>query len=85
MKLIETIKSWWSSLLPDPVVLDHVAIERKRKRDWRTAAVMKASQRHGKPFKAAMDGVPREVMRDGAFQVVGQESASVVQIKRRAK
>lgn len=79
MNILQTLKSYWSSLLPDPVILDHVAIETKRKRDWRINAVKKASERHGKPFKVAPDGVPREVLRGGSFKVVGH---NLVEIKR---
>lgn len=77
MNILQALKSYWSSLIPEPVILDHVAIETKRKRDWRINAVRKASERHGKPFKVAPDGVPREVMRDGAFRVVGQNLVEV--------
>ena len=85
MNILKTIKSWWSIIIPDPALLDHIPVARKRKQDWRINAVMKASERHGKPFKVAMRGVPREVMKDGSFQVVGQSVAAVVQIKRGRK
>lgn len=82
MEIVRTIKSWWSSLLPDPRMLDHVPVERKRRQDWRTAAVKKAAERHGKPLKTGPDGVPREVFIGGTFQVVGVEKANVVRMRR---
>jgi hypothetical protein len=80
MNLIETIKSLWSSSVPEPKILDHFEISRPSKKDWRINAIKKASGKHGKPFKAAMDGVPREVMKGGAFKVVGQNLVEVRRI-----
>lgn len=52
----------------DPEVLDHVPVTRTWQEGW-TLKLQLAAHRHGKPFKCAADGLPRQVCRYGMWVV----------------
>ena len=41
-------------------VIDHVPVDARD--DWRKTKLAAAARKHGKPFKCAVDGLPREVL-----------------------
>ena len=77
------LQAWRDTL--DDTPLSHVPVKRKARKDWREAALQNAAQRHGKPFKVAADGLPREVLDKGKSRVVGipETEATVTPIKRK--
>jgi hypothetical protein len=53
--------------------LDHVPLPASH--DWRKQRLAEAAQRHGKPFKCAADGMPREIM-VGRNAIVSRKNGS---------
>lgn len=54
----------------DPCLLDHVPVSGAP--DWRETKLKAAAERHGKPFRCAADGLPRERIESGTPVVVGE-------------
>lgn len=72
MSVFGTIKRALIGDPGDPAVLDHVPVTGAQ--DWREAKLVEAAKRHGRPFKCAGDGVPREVL-------LGSDTVSNVIVK----
>lgn len=88
MNLLTTIKRALTGDVGEPALLDHVPVSGAP--DWRAEKLKAAAERHGKPFRCAADGLPRELQKDGATVVVRPKSElavapNVSTIKRRGK
>lgn len=53
----------------EPETLDFVPVASAP--DWREEKLKEAAKRHGRPFKCAADGLPRETTKDGIRTIVG--------------